>query len=195
MVLAALLVTLLELRVAVTIAHSRHPVYQLPRAAVITVVAAGAIATVAAIGLVLVPKPRAAIMVALVASLGLAGIATVLSIGLLLLPVAVVTAFALVPMLRGTGPRDWALSLLCGIPLGAGLVAVSIISIQPPLVRCAPGIVTESERSWWGGGTGTSAGTDWISPAGNAAGSITSEGGTFRYACRGDALVGFSKAS
>jgi hypothetical protein len=195
MVLAAALVTVLELRVAVTIAHSRHPVYQLPRAAVITVVAAGAVATVAAVGLALVPRPRAAIMVALVTGLALAGVATLLSIGLLLLPVAVVTAFALVPTLHGIGRREWGLALLCGIPLGAGLVAVSIISIQPPLVRCAPSTVTESERSWWGGGSGTSAGTDWISPAGNATGSITSGGRTFRYACRGNALVGFSRAS
>ena len=50
-VVAAGLITLVELRAAVTIQHARHAVYQLPTAAVITVVAAGAIAAVAAIGL------------------------------------------------------------------------------------------------------------------------------------------------
>ncbi len=33
-----------------TIAHARHPVYQLPQAAVITVVVAGVVATLAASG-------------------------------------------------------------------------------------------------------------------------------------------------
>ena len=107
-------------------------------------------------------------MVALVAGLCMAGVATVLSIGLLLLPVAVVAAFAIVPRLRGTRRRDWGLALLCGIPLGAGLVAVSIVSTQPPLLRCQPGTVTESERAWWGGGTGTSSGTAWVDAGGRA---------------------------
>jgi hypothetical protein len=190
--LAAALITLLELRVVTTIAHARHPVYQLPQAAVITVVAAGVVATLAAVGMTLVPRPRAAVMVALVAGLAMAGIATVLSIGLLLLPVAIVTAFALVPMLRGARPRDWGLALLCGVPLGAGLVAVAIVSTQPPLLRCAPGTITESQRAWWGSGTGTSSGTDWIAPAQGAPGTITVGSQTVRYTCRGTRLVGFS---
>jgi hypothetical protein len=193
--LAAALITLLELRVAVTISHSRHAVYQLPRAAVITVVAAGAIATVAAIGTTLVPRPRVALMVALVAGLAMAGVATVFSIGLLLLPVAVVALFVIIPMLRGARRRDWALSLLCGVPLGAGLVAVSIVSTQPPLLRCGPGTVTESERAWWGSGTGTSSGTAWITPPAGAPATITSGGRTFRYTCRGSTLVSFSRPS
>jgi hypothetical protein len=191
-VLAAALVTLLELRVVTTIAHARHPVYQLPQAAVITVVAAGVVATLAAVGMTLVPRPRAAVMVALVAGLAMAGIATVLSIGLLLLPVAIVTAFALVPMLRGAGPRDWGLALLCGVPLGAGLVAVAIVSTQPPLLRCAPGTITESQRAWWGSGTGTSSGTDWIASAQGAPSTIRVGSQTIRYTCRGTRLVGFS---
>jgi hypothetical protein len=190
--LAAALITLLELRVVTTIAHARHPVYQLPQAAVITVVAAGVVATLAAVGMTLVPRPRAAVMVALVAGLAMAGIATVLSIGLLLLPVAIVTAFALVPMLRGAGPRDWGLALLCGVPLGAGLVAVAIVSTQPPLLRCAPGTITESQRAWWGSGTGTSSGTDWIASAQGAPSTIRVGSQTIRYTCRGTRLVGFS---
>jgi hypothetical protein len=191
-VLAAALITLLELRVVTTIAHSRHPVYQLPQAAVITVVVAGVVATLAAIGMTVVPRPRAAVMVALVAGLAAAGIATVLSIGLLLLPVAVVAAFSLVPMLRGAHRRDWGLALLCGVPLGAGLVAVAIVSTQPPLLRCSPGTITESQRAWWGGGTGTSSGTDWIAPADGAPSTITVGSQTVRYTCRGTRLVGFS---
>ena len=101
---------------AVTVSHSRHPVYQLPRAAVITVVAAGAIAALAAIGMTLVPRPRIAAMVALVAGLAVAGVATVLSIGLLLLPVAVVAGFAIVPMLRGARRRDWGSRCSAGCP-------------------------------------------------------------------------------
>jgi hypothetical protein len=194
-VMAAALITLLELRVAVTVSHSRHPVYQLPRAAVITVVAAGAIATLAAIGMTLVPRPRIAVMVALVAGLAVAGLATVLSIGLLLLPVAVVAGFAIVPMLRGARPRDWGLALLCGVPLGAGVVAVSIVSTQPPLLRCAPGTVTESERAWWGGGTGTSSGSAWFTPEPGSTDTITAGERTFRYACRGTTLVSFSRPS
>jgi hypothetical protein len=193
--LAAALITLIELRVGVTIAHSRHEVYRLPRAAVVTVVAAGVVATVAAAGLVIVPRPRGAIIVALVAGLFAAGIATMFSIGLLLLPAAIVSAFALVPALRGGGARVWALAFLCGVPLGVGLVAVSIVSIQPPLVRCGSGSVTEEERAWWGGGSGTSSSTDWISPAGDARGRITTGGRTFRYACRGSELVSFSGGS
>jgi hypothetical protein len=108
--LAAALITLIELRVGVTIAHSRHDVYRLPRAAVVTVVASGVIATVAAAGLVLVPRPRGAIMVALVAGLFVAGLATMFSIGLLLLPAAIVSAFAIVPALRGGGGRAWGLA-------------------------------------------------------------------------------------
>jgi hypothetical protein len=191
-VLAAALITLLELRVVTTIAHARHPVYQLPQAAEITVVAAGVVATLAAVGMTLVPRPRAAVMVALVAGLAMAGVATVLSIGLLLLPVAIVTAFALVPMLRGAGPRDWGLALLCGVPLGAGLVAVAIVSTQPPLLRCAPGTITESQRAWWGSGTGTSSGTDWIASAQGAPSTIRVGSQTIRYTCRGTRLVGFS---
>jgi hypothetical protein len=190
--LAAALITLLELRVVTTIAHARHPVYQLPQAAVITVVAAGVVATLAAVGMTLVPRPRAAVMVALVAGLAMAGIATVLSIGLLLLPVAIVTAFALVPMLRGARRRDWGLALLCGVPLGAGLVAVAIVSTQPPLLRCAPGTITESQRAWWGSGTGTSSGTDWIASAQGAPSTIRVGSQTIRYTCRGTRLVGFS---
>jgi hypothetical protein len=193
--LAAALITLIELRVGVTIAHSRHDVYRLPRAAVVTVLAAGVIATVAAAGLVIVPRPRGAIIVALVAGLFAAGVATLFSIGLLLLPAAIVSAFAIVPALRGGGRRAWALAFLCGIPLGAGLVAVSIVSIQPPLVQCDGGSVTESERDWWGGGSGTSSGTDWISPSGDAHGTITTDGRTFRYSCRGSDLVSFSELS
>jgi len=193
--LAAALITLIELRVGVTIAHSRHDVYRLPRAAVVTVVAAGVIATVAAAGLVLVPRPRAAILAALVSGLFVAGIATAFSIGLLLIPAAIVSAFALVPALRGEAPRVWALALVCGVPLGVGLVAVSIVSIQPPLVRCGSGSVTESDRAWWGGGSGTSSGTDWIAPDGVAHGTISSGGRTYRYACRGSDLVAFSPLS
>jgi hypothetical protein len=193
--LAAALITLIELRVGVTIAHSRHDVYRLPRAAVVTVVAAGVIATVAAAGLVLVPRPRAAILAALVSGLFVAGIATAFSIGLLLIPAAIVSAFALVPALRGEAPRVRALAFLCGVPLGIGLVAVSIVSIQPPLVRCGSGSVTESDRAWWGGGSGTSSGTDWIAPDGDAHGTISSGGRTYRYACRGADLVAFSPLS
>jgi hypothetical protein len=191
-VLAAALITLLELRVVTTIAHARLPVYQLPQAAVVTVVAAGVVATLAAVGMTLVPRPRAAIMVALVAGLAMAGVATVLSIGLLLLPVAIVAAFALVPLLRGARRRDWGLALLCGVPLGAGLVAVAIVSTQPPLLRCAPGTITESQRAWWGGGTGTSSGTDWIASAQGAPSTIRVGARTIRYTCRGTRLVGFS---
>jgi hypothetical protein len=193
-VLAAALITLLELRVVVTVAHARHSVYQLPTAAVITVIAAGALATVAAVGMTLVPRPRVAVLTAVVAGLATAGLATVLSIGLLLLPVAVVTAFALAPALRGTGRRGWALGLLCGIPLGAGLVAVSVVSTQPPLLRCGPGTVTESERDWWGGGTATSTGVDWIRPSDTAAGRISAGGRTYLYACRGTSLVSFARS-
>ena len=193
--LAAALITLIELRVGVTIAHSRHDVYRLPRAAVVTVVAAGVIATLAAAGLVLVPRPRGAIIVALVAGLFVAGIATMFSIGLLLLPAAIVSAFAIMPALRGGGGRAWGLAFLCGVPLGVGLVAVSIVSIQPPLVRCGSGSVTESDRAWWGGGSGTSSGTDWIAPSGDAHGTISSGGRTYRYTCRGSDLVAFSPLS
>jgi len=193
--LAAALITLIELRVGVTIAHSRHDVYRLPRAAVVTVVAFGVIATVAAAGLVIVPRPRATIIVALVAGLFVAGIATLFSIGLLLLPAAIVSAFAIVPSLRGGGRWGWALAFLCGIPLGTGLVAVSIVSIQPPLVHCDRGSVTEEERAWWGGGLGTSSSSEWISPAGDAHGTISTDGRTFRYACRGSDLVSFSELS
>ena len=189
--LAAALITLIELRVGVTIAHSRHDVYRLPRAAVVTVVAAGVIATLGAAGLVIVPRPRGAILAALVSGLFVAGIATAFSIGLLLIPASIVSAFALVPALRGDGPRVWALAFLCGVPLGVGLVAVSIVSIQPPLVRCGSGSVTESDRAWWGGGSGTSSGTDWIAPDGDAHGTISSGGRTYRYACRGTRLVSF----
>lgn len=192
-VVAAGLITLIELRAAVTIQHARHSVYQLPTAAVITVVAAGAIAAIAAIGLVLVPRPRNALMVAVVAALGLAGAATVFGIGLLLLPGAAVGAVALVPAMRGEGARNLVLCLLCGVPLGAGLVAVTVVSIQPPLLRCTPGTVTESQRPWWGGGTGTWSATKWFSPAGGASGRISSGGHTFRYTCRGPSLVHFQK--
>jgi hypothetical protein len=192
-VVAAGLITLIELRAAVTIQHARQSVYQLPTAAVITVVASGAIAAVAAIGLVLVPRPRNALMVAVVAALGLAGAATVFGIGLLLLPGAAVGAIALIPALRGDGARNLVLCLLCGVPLGAGLVAVTLVSIQPPLVRCSPGTVTESERVWWGGGTGMSSGTAWVSPAAGKSGSVSSGGHTFRYTCRGPSLVHFDK--
>jgi hypothetical protein len=193
MVVAAGLITLIELRAAVTIQHARHSVYQLPTAAVITVVAAGAIATVAAIGLVLVPRPRNALMVAVVAALALAGAATFFGIGLLLLPGAMVGAVALIPALRGEGARNFVLCLLCGVPLGVGLVAVMVVSIQPPLLRCSPGTVTESQRVWWGGGTGTSSGTAWFSPAPRTSGRITADGHTFRYTCRGPSLVQFGR--
>ena len=134
-------------------------------------------------------------IVALVAGLFVAGLATVFSIGLLLLPAAIVSAFAIVPALRGGGGRAWGLAFLCGVPLGIGIVAVSIVSIQPPLVRCAPGSVTESDRAWWGGGSGTFSDTDWIAPNGGAHGTITSGGRTYHYACRGSDLVAFSELS
>jgi hypothetical protein len=98
-------------------------------------------------------------------------------------------------MLRGARPRDWGLALLCGVPLGAGVVAVSIVSTQPPLLRCAPGTVTESERAWWGGGTGTSSGSAWFTPEPGSTDTITAGERTFRYACRGTTLVSFSRPS
>jgi hypothetical protein len=192
-VLAVAAITLLELRVVVTIAHSRHTVYQLPTAAVITVVAAGAIGTLAAVGMTLIPRPRVAVLAAVIAGLAVAGLATVLSIGLLLLPVAIVAGFAIAPALRGTGSRGWALGLLCGVPLGAGLVAVSIVSVQPPLVRCGQGTVDVSDRAWWGGGTGTTSSVAWLQPGGGD-GRLTSGGQTYRYACRGRTLVSFEKS-
>jgi len=128
-----------------------------------------------------------------IALLGLAGAATVFGIGLLLLPGAAVGAIALIPALRGDGARNLVLCLLCGVPLGAGLVAVTLVSMQPPLVRCSPGTVTESQRVWWGGGTGTSSGTAWFSPAPSTSGRITSGGHTFRYTCRGPSLVHFDR--
>ncbi len=193
-VLAAALITLLEFRAVVTIAHSRHSVYQLPATAVISVIVVAVVATVAAVGMTLVPRPRIAIMAALVAGLATAGIATMLSIGLLLVPVAVVAGMAATPMLRDAGRRGWVLGLLCGIPLGAGLVAVSLVSFQPPLLRCGPGTVTESDRAWWGGGTGTSEATDWLRLDNAPGGSISTGGRTFRYVCRGATLVSFGRS-
>jgi hypothetical protein len=190
-VVAAALITLIELRAAVTIQHAHHRVYQLPTAAVITVVAAGAIAALAAIGLVLVPRPRTAIMVTVVAALAFAGAATALGIGILVLAAAVVAAFGLAPALRSDGARNLVLAVICGIPLGAGLVAVSIVSTQPPLLRCSPGSVRESQRAWWGSGTGTSSGTAWISPT---SGRVSADGHTFSYACRGPSLVRFTES-
>ena len=128
-----------------------------------------------------------------VAALAVAGAATFFGIGLLLLPGAAVGAVALVPAMRGEGARNLVLCLLCGVPLGAGLVAVTIVSIQPPLLRCTPGTVTESQRPWWGGGTGTWSATAWFSPAAGASGRISSGGDTFRYTCRGPSLVHFQK--
>jgi hypothetical protein len=193
-VLAAALITLLELRVVITIAHARHAVYQLPLAAVVTVVAAGAIATVAAVGMTLLPRPRVAVLAALIAGLFVAGVATLLGIGLLLLPVAIVAGFAIAPALRGAGRRGAVLGLLCGIPLGAGLVAVSIVSIQPPLVRCGRGTISVTDRAWWGGGTGTTSEVDWLAPDGTGGGRLTAGGQAFRYACRGTTLVSFAKS-
>jgi hypothetical protein len=193
-VLAAAVITLVEVRVAVTIAHSREAVYRLPAAAVVTVVVAGAVVTVAAAALTLLPRPREAALVAVVSALALAGAATVLGVGLLLLPAAVVGGFALVPALRGVGRRDRALAVLCGIPLGAGIVAVAIVSIQPPLLRCRPGTVTEADRAWWGGLSGTWSGTDWISPGDGAGSRVTAGGDTYVYACRGSKLTAFGPA-
>ena len=191
MIVAAALITAVELRAAVTIQHAHHRVYQLPTAAVITVVVAGAIAALAAVGLVLVPRPLKAAMVAAVSALAFAGAATALGIGVLVLAAAVVAAFGLAPALRSDGARDLTLAVICGIPLGAGLVAVTIVSTQPPLLRCSPGTVTESQRTWWGSGTGTSSGTAWISPT---SGRVTADGHTFVYACRGQSLVHFSES-
>jgi hypothetical protein len=55
--------------------------------------------------------------------------------------------------------------------------------------------VPESDRAWWGGGWGRWRGTDCISPAGAAHGTITTDGRTFRYTCRGSDLVSFSELS
>jgi hypothetical protein len=141
---------------------------------------------------VLLPRPRPAILIGLITSLALAGLATVFSIGLVLLPAAVIATLALFPALRGARPRELAYALLCGVPLAAGLVVVSIVSIQPPAVECAPGSVTQSDRAWWGGGIGMSSGTDWISPAGDASGHFSTDGATYDYACRGSTLVRFT---
>jgi len=46
---------------------------------------------------------------------------------------------------------------------------------------------------WWGGGTGTSSGTAWVSPAAGKSGSVSSDGHTFHYTCRGPSLVHFDK--
>jgi hypothetical protein len=188
-VLAAGLITAVELRAAVTIQHAHHRVYQLPTAAVATVVAAGLISGVAAIGLVLVPRPLKAIMVAFVAALAFAGAATALGIGVLVLAAAVVATFAIAPSLRSDGARNLVLAVICGIPLAAGLVTVAIVSAQPPLLRCGRGAVTESQRAWWGSGTGTSSRTSWIRPT---SGRVTASGHTFSYACHGPSLVRFT---
>ena len=53
--------------------------------------------------------------------------------------------------------------------------------------------MTESERVWWGGGTGMPSGTTWVSPAAGKSGSVSSDGHTFHYTCRGPSLVHFDK--
>ena len=73
-------------------------------------------------------------------------------------------------------------------------MAVSLVSFQPPLLRCGPGTVTESDRAWWGGGTGTSEATDWLRLDNAPGGSISTGGRTFRYVCRGATLVSVGRS-
>jgi hypothetical protein len=178
---------------AITAAHSRHDVYQLPTEAVATVVAAALVTILAAGVMVVSARPQAALLVGLTVGLFVLGLLAIFSIGLLLLIGSVVLLLPVTRLLREASATHAGASLVTGALLGLGLVVVWVVSSQGPMVQCSSNGVSESERAWWGGGlSGSSSGSDTVYPNGAAHGTITTGGHTYTYSCRAGKLVRFT---
>lgn len=180
------------LAAAVTVAHSRHAVYQLPTEAVATVVVAAVVTILAAWVVVVVPRPQAALLGAVTVGFFVFGLLAIFSIGLLLLVGAVALLVPMMRLLRRASAIPAGASLVTGALLGFGLVVVWVVSSQGPMVECSPNGVSESERAWWGGGlSGSSSGSGSVYPNGSAHGTITTNGHTYTYSCLAGKLVSF----
>jgi hypothetical protein len=182
--------------VAITVAHARHPVYQLPDQAVATVLGAGLVTIPVAAVTVKLRRPGAALVVAITISLFMLGLLAIFSIGLLLLVGSVILLLPVARLLRGASAAQAGTSVLTGALLGLGLVVVWVVSSQPPIVGCSSNGVSESTRAWWGGSfSGTSSGRDTVDLNGAAHGTITTGGHTYTYSCTDGQLDKFTVAS
>jgi hypothetical protein len=192
-IVAGCITVYVVIAVALTVAHARHVVYQLPGQAVATVLAAGLVTILAAGVMVMLRRPQAALLVAMTVALFVFGLVAIFSIGLLLLVGSVILLFPVMRLLHGASATQSGASLLTGSLLGLGLVVVSLVFSQPPMVECSSSGVSESERAWWGGGvSGSSSGSGTVYPNGAAHGTITTGGHTYTYSCLAGKLVNFA---
>jgi hypothetical protein len=175
-----------------TVAHANEPVYDLPAIAVVTVCVATAVVVGGAIAMARSRQPHLALLSALSMLLFVVGVLAILSIGILLLIAAVAVLVVLVHQSRANLDRA---AVLGGAVSSFGLVAVLVVSLQPPIVECLDSGVRTTSRAWWGGsGAGSGSGTASFDPDSNtASGTITVGSSVYSYTCRDGRLSTFSK--
>lgn len=119
--------------VVLVVTRYGEPVYLLDARRLAIAASAGVVALAGLIGLSAVRRYDLALLAGLTAGLLIAGVAAWLSIGILLILLAVVSGWMLARRLR-RGVEGGA--LLSGTGTAAGLLVLTWITLQPPLVAC-----------------------------------------------------------
>jgi hypothetical protein len=174
---------------AVTVHHWRQPVYAVPSVALAITVAAAALAVAGAVGILVVRRPDAALVSALVVSLMAVGVLALFSIGLLFLLAGTGIAIALARRLSGSEPA--AMAVASGAAVAIGLATAALVAGQPPVVECSDNGTSSSSAIWSGGST---SGSSHSGPGGNATGTITQGSTTYKFTCTDGHLVEFRSA-
>ena len=159
------------------------PLYSIETYQVILASAAAITATASLAGLLLVRRYDLTALAAMASALLIAGFAALMTIGILLLLLAVVPIWLLTKRL--TNGSDWP-AVLTGAGLGVGMLLLTWVAIQPPLVACGEAGATVSIPSRYStvAGGATSDGAREV-------GWAEFDGNTLSYECQGDELVRF----
>ena len=134
-------------------------------------------------GLLVIRRYDLAALAAVATGLIIAGLAALLSIGMLLILLAIVPVWLLAKRLSHRS--DWP-AVLTGAGVGVGLLLLTWVAIQPPLVACGEAGATVSIPSQYSAVSGGA-----TSDGDREVGWAEFDGNTLSYECQGGELVGF----
>jgi hypothetical protein len=160
-----------------------NPVYLIETYHVVLAVAAATVALASLAGMLVVHRYDLAALSALTSSLLVSGIAALPSIGVILILLAFIPVWFLARRLAHG--LDWP-AVLSGAGVGAGLLILTWVAIQPPLVACGDGGATININGRYDSVSGESTRLD-----GGEAGSARFDGHSLSYECQQSELVRF----
>lgn len=159
------------------------PVYPVETYHVVLAVAASFAALSGLAGLFVIRRYDLAALTAVATALLISGLAALFSIGILLILLAVIPMWLLAKRL--SNGVDWP-AVLTGAGVGAGMLLLSWVAIQPPFVACGEDGATVSIPGRYGSGSGGATSDDGVE-----VGWAEFDGNTLSYECQHGELVKF----